>query len=135
MIQLRVCASQFVCKLSSALDYINYKCVLKLLCCAAQAPASPGPSTFPALPDMSPKKVSAKHNVYVSPLPSNKVHYFDLSQCSFLEVPFGALVTSDSAFLLAGRLNYVSTYSKSVCLCWRKYSGLPKPIKRSDGHQ
>jgi retinoblastoma-like protein 1 len=39
----------------------------------AQAPASPSPSTFPALPDMSPKKVSAKHNVYVSPLPSNKV--------------------------------------------------------------
>ncbi|KAG0563583.1 hypothetical protein KC19_8G043100 [Ceratodon purpureus] len=39
----------------------------------AQAPASPRPSTFPSLPDMSPKKVSAKHNVYVSPLPSNKV--------------------------------------------------------------
>lgn len=38
-----------------------------------QAPGSPRPSSFPILPDMSPKKVSASHNVYVSPLPSNKV--------------------------------------------------------------
>ncbi|CAM6127960.1 unnamed protein product [Calypogeia fissa] len=36
------------------------------------APGSPRPS-FPALPDMSPKKVSASHNVYVSPLRSTKM--------------------------------------------------------------
>ncbi|KAH6771101.1 retinoblastoma-related 1 [Perilla frutescens var. hirtella] len=36
-------------------------------------PASPKPSSFPSLPDMSPKKVSAAHNVYVSPLRSSKM--------------------------------------------------------------
>ena len=36
-------------------------------------PGSPKVSTFPSLPDMSPKKVSAAHNVYVSPLRSSKV--------------------------------------------------------------
>ncbi|XP_057866419.2 retinoblastoma-related protein isoform X3 [Cryptomeria japonica] len=36
------------------------------------SPGSPGPSPFPSLPDMSPKKVSAAHNVYVSPLRSSK---------------------------------------------------------------
>lgn len=39
----------------------------------AQCPGSPKISTFPSLPDMSPKKVSAVHNVYVSPLRSSKV--------------------------------------------------------------
>lgn len=38
-----------------------------------QLPESPGPSPFSSLPDMSPKKVSAKHNVYVSPLRSSKM--------------------------------------------------------------
>lgn len=38
-----------------------------------KVPGSPGPSPFSSLPDMSPKKVSAKHNVYVSPLRSSKV--------------------------------------------------------------
>eukprot|EP00249_Psilotum_nudum_P024606 c29235_g1_i5 orf=213-3407(+) len=38
-----------------------------------QLPGSPGPSPFPSLPDMSPKKVSANHNVYVSPLRSSKM--------------------------------------------------------------
>ncbi|XP_060178907.1 retinoblastoma-related protein 1 isoform X1 [Lycium barbarum] len=38
-----------------------------------QGPASPRPSVFPSLPDMSPKKVSAVHNVYVSPLRSSKM--------------------------------------------------------------
>lgn len=33
-------------------------------------------SSFPSLPDMSPKKVSAVHNVYVSPLRSTKVFVF-----------------------------------------------------------
>ncbi|XP_059633401.1 retinoblastoma-related protein-like [Cornus florida] len=37
-----------------------------------QCPGSPRISPFPALPDMSPKKVSAAHNVYVSPLRSSK---------------------------------------------------------------
>ncbi|CAA0830033.1 Retinoblastoma-related protein 1 [Striga hermonthica] len=36
-------------------------------------PASPRTSLFPSLPDMSPKKVSAAHNVYVSPLRSSKM--------------------------------------------------------------
>ncbi|XP_008231639.1 PREDICTED: retinoblastoma-related protein [Prunus mume] len=39
----------------------------------AQCPGSPKVSTFPTLPDMSPKKVSAAHNVYVSPLRSSKM--------------------------------------------------------------
>lgn len=36
-------------------------------------PGSPRVSSFPSLPDMSPKKVSAAHNVYVSPLRSSKM--------------------------------------------------------------
>ncbi|KAJ0560227.1 Retinoblastoma-related protein [Helianthus annuus] len=36
-------------------------------------PGSPKVSVFPSLPDMSPKKVSAVHNVYVSPLRSTKM--------------------------------------------------------------
>ncbi|XP_076892687.1 retinoblastoma-related protein-like [Bidens hawaiensis] len=38
-----------------------------------QCPGSPKVSLFPTLPDMSPKKVSAVHNVYVSPLRSTKM--------------------------------------------------------------
>ncbi|KAJ4720414.1 Retinoblastoma-related protein [Melia azedarach] len=38
-----------------------------------QCPGSPKVSLFPALPDMSPKKVSATHNVYVSPLRTSKM--------------------------------------------------------------
>ncbi|KAG8657616.1 hypothetical protein MANES_03G097800v8 [Manihot esculenta] len=38
-----------------------------------QCPASPKVSPFPSLPDMSPKKVSAAHNVYVSPLRTSKM--------------------------------------------------------------
>ncbi|KAL0335884.1 UNVERIFIED_CONTAM: Retinoblastoma-related protein [Sesamum radiatum] len=41
--------------------------------CDGPSPASPKPSPFPSLPDMSPKKVSAAHNVYVSPLRSSKM--------------------------------------------------------------
>ncbi|XP_043724609.1 retinoblastoma-related protein isoform X4 [Telopea speciosissima] len=37
-----------------------------------QCPGSPRLTQFPSLPDMSPKKVSAAHNVYVSPLRSSK---------------------------------------------------------------
>lgn len=40
---------------------------------AAPFPESPRLSRFPNLPDMSPKKVSATHNVYVSPLRSSKM--------------------------------------------------------------
>ncbi|KAF3434261.1 hypothetical protein FNV43_RR25364 [Rhamnella rubrinervis] len=36
-------------------------------------PGSPKVPSFPSLPDMSPKKVSAAHNVYVSPLRSSKM--------------------------------------------------------------
>ncbi|XP_020587737.1 retinoblastoma-related protein isoform X2 [Phalaenopsis equestris] len=36
-------------------------------------PGSPQLSRFPNLPDMSPKKVSASHNVYVSPLRTSKM--------------------------------------------------------------
>nr|QYW07157.1 retinoblastoma-related protein 2 [Dimocarpus longan] len=38
-----------------------------------QCPGSPKVSPFPALPDMSPKKVSPAHNVYVSPLRTSKM--------------------------------------------------------------
>lgn len=38
-----------------------------------QCPGSPKVSPFPSLPDMSPKKVSATHNVYVSPLRTSKM--------------------------------------------------------------
>ncbi|XP_043724605.1 retinoblastoma-related protein isoform X1 [Telopea speciosissima] len=38
-----------------------------------QCPGSPRLTQFPSLPDMSPKKVSAAHNVYVSPLRSSKM--------------------------------------------------------------
>ncbi|KAK9137314.1 hypothetical protein Sjap_007908 [Stephania japonica] len=37
------------------------------------SPGSPRVSSFPSVPDMSPKKVSAVHNVYVSPLRSSKM--------------------------------------------------------------
>ncbi len=46
-----------------------------LLCLAGDSPASPEPPAFPVLPDLSPKKVSAMHNVYVSPLRAIKVCY------------------------------------------------------------
>ncbi|XP_010520084.1 PREDICTED: retinoblastoma-related protein 1-like isoform X4 [Tarenaya hassleriana] len=36
-------------------------------------PGSPKVSAFPSVPDMSPKKVSAAHNVYVSPLRTSKM--------------------------------------------------------------
>ncbi|KAF7824755.1 Retinoblastoma-related protein 1 [Senna tora] len=39
----------------------------------AQCPGSPKISSFPSLPDISPKKVSATRNVYVSPLKSSKM--------------------------------------------------------------
>lgn len=48
-------------------------CVLLFTGHLAQCPGSPKISSFPTLPDMSPKKVSATHNVYVSPLRSSKV--------------------------------------------------------------
>ncbi|ESQ48801.1 hypothetical protein EUTSA_v10019977mg [Eutrema salsugineum] len=38
-----------------------------------QCPGSPKVSVFPSVPDMSPKKVSAVHNVYVSPLRGSKM--------------------------------------------------------------
>ncbi|ERN06336.1 retinoblastoma-related protein [Amborella trichopoda] len=38
-----------------------------------QPPGSPRLSPFTSLPDMSPKKVSATHNIYVSPLRSSKM--------------------------------------------------------------
>ncbi|XP_065875156.1 retinoblastoma-related protein-like [Euphorbia lathyris] len=38
-----------------------------------QCTASPQVSTFPTLPDMSPMKVSPRHNVYVSPLRTSKM--------------------------------------------------------------
>ncbi|XP_078175656.1 retinoblastoma-related 1 isoform X1 [Carex rostrata] len=38
-----------------------------------QLPGSPRVSNFPNIPDMSPKKVSASHNIYVSPLRSSKM--------------------------------------------------------------
>ncbi|KAK4794927.1 hypothetical protein SAY86_012921 [Trapa natans] len=40
---------------------------------SAHCPGSPKVSQFPSLPDMSPKKVSPAHNVYVSPMRSSKM--------------------------------------------------------------
>ena len=59
----------------------------------AQCPGSPKISPFPSLPDMSPKKVSATHNVYVSPLRSSKV-LVNLFRC--LAFFFGLLVSEFS---------------------------------------
>ncbi|CAF1935170.1 BnaC05g40780D [Brassica napus] len=39
----------------------------------SHCPGSPKVSVFPSVPDMSPKKVSAVHNVYVSPLRGSKM--------------------------------------------------------------
>ncbi|TVU24646.1 hypothetical protein EJB05_27095 [Eragrostis curvula] len=39
----------------------------------SQIPGSPKPSPFSNLPDMSPKKVSSSHNIYVSPLRQTKM--------------------------------------------------------------
>ncbi|KAF8694203.1 hypothetical protein HU200_038330 [Digitaria exilis] len=39
----------------------------------SQIAGSPKPSSFPNLPDISPKKVSSKHNIYVSPLRQTKM--------------------------------------------------------------
>jgi hypothetical protein len=50
-----------------------YRLIFSPLLHAVKPPGSPVPSPFSSLPDMSPKKVSAKHNVYVSPLRSSKV--------------------------------------------------------------
>lgn len=41
--------------------------------CTGEAPGSPVASIFSTFPDISPKKVSALHNVFVSPLRSSKV--------------------------------------------------------------
>ncbi|KAJ6846103.1 retinoblastoma-related protein-like isoform X2 [Iris pallida] len=41
--------------------------------CDGQIPQSPRLRPFPTIPDMSPKKVSASHNVYVSPLRQSKM--------------------------------------------------------------
>ncbi|XP_057866416.2 retinoblastoma-related protein isoform X2 [Cryptomeria japonica] len=43
-----------------------------------------GPSPFPSLPDTSPKKVSATHNVYVSPLGTSKRERLSLSHSNSL---------------------------------------------------
>ncbi|THG20887.1 hypothetical protein TEA_010088 [Camellia sinensis var. sinensis] len=60
---------------------ISYQWLIMLTCLdqtgydyfPGQCPRSPKISPFPSLPDMSPKKVSAMRNVYVSPLRSSKM--------------------------------------------------------------
>jgi len=59
--------------LCQSYDLFIDMCVLHFTGHLAQCPGSPKISSFPTLPDMSPKKVSATHNVYVSPLRSSKV--------------------------------------------------------------
>ncbi|WCJ39170.1 Retinoblastoma-related protein [Euphorbia peplus] len=54
-----------ITKTTQVPEVINYK--------DGQCPQSPKVSPFPSLPDMSPKKVSASHNVYVSPLRTSKM--------------------------------------------------------------
>lgn len=48
---------------------------------AGEAPGSPVASIFSTFPDISPKKVSALHNVFVSPLRSSKVCKFYIVVC------------------------------------------------------
>lgn len=70
---------------------------------SGQGPASPKPSSFPSLPDMSPKKVSAVHNVYVSPLRSSKVVilFSTFSQCDLkFCIVFPACQNSDADLCL-----------------------------------
>lgn len=53
-----------------------------------QIPGSPKPSPFSNLPDMSPKKVSSSHNVYVSPLRQTKVFSHSIASSFMLSTCF-----------------------------------------------
>ncbi|XP_028551137.1 retinoblastoma-related protein isoform X2 [Dendrobium catenatum] len=82
-------------------------------------PSSPRLSTFPNLPDMSPKKVSASHNVYVSPLrqskmdallaPSSKSYYACVGESTHaFQSPSKDLMVINSRlnWRVGGRLNF-----------------------------
>lgn len=59
------------------LSFFSIDNLLRLVsgfCLGSAGPGSPGPS-IPIVPDLSPKKVSASHNVYVSPLRCTKVRF------------------------------------------------------------
>jgi len=56
--------------------FFTYEELMSSLFYLGQISGSPKPSPFPNLPDMSPKKVSSSHNVYVSPLRQTKVFFF-----------------------------------------------------------
>jgi len=55
--------------------FFTYEELMSSLFYLGQISGSPKPSPFPNLPDMSPKKVSSSHNVYVSPLRQTKVFF------------------------------------------------------------
>jgi hypothetical protein len=75
-------------------SYFNKNMLSLLTYSTGQIPGSPKPSPFSNLPDMSPKKVSSSHNVYVSPLRQTKVfsrsiHLYVVYACfSFCTVMF-----------------------------------------------
>ncbi|KAE8721573.1 hypothetical protein F3Y22_tig00015498pilonHSYRG00070 [Hibiscus syriacus] len=68
-------------------------------------PGSPKVTSFPSLPDMSPMKVSAKHNVYVSPLRASKMDAL------------------------------ISHSSRSYYACVGEYPCLSEPVERPNLHQ
>ncbi|CAA6659647.1 unnamed protein product [Spirodela intermedia] len=94
-----------------------------------QSPSSPRVSTFPSLPDMSPKKVSGTHNVYVSPLrpskmdsllsPSSKSYYACVGESTHAyQSPSKDLTAINNRLncgrKVGGRLNFDSIVSDSL---------------------
>ncbi|KAK6945425.1 Retinoblastoma-associated protein, B-box [Dillenia turbinata] len=63
----------FVMVYVCSLQVFSWNGFITCLCLLGQCPGSPKVSSFPSLPDISPKKASAIHNVFVSPLRSSKV--------------------------------------------------------------
>ncbi|CAM0873627.1 unnamed protein product [Alopecurus aequalis] len=78
----------------------------------SQIPGSPKPSPFSNLPDMSPKKVSSSHNVYVSPLRQTKDALLSPSSRSFYacigESTHAYQSPSKDLAAINKRLNYTS---------------------------
>lgn len=102
------------CSIYSLNHYFSFTTCLILLFLPHQSdkcPGSPKVTLFPSLPDMSPKKVSAAHNVYVSPLRSSKVYlsFLSLMVCRAMNmVPSHPLLYFCPVFII--------TWKKLFCL-------------------
>ena len=70
--------------------FFTYEELMSSLFYLGQISGSPKPSPFPNLPDMSPKKVSSSHNVYVSPLRQTKVFFHYVFHC-FISSSFSTI--------------------------------------------